>query len=212
MACSVVIADAQRLVRESLVALLESRGGLEVVGQAEDGRGLIELCLQHAPDLAVADAHLPRISGIEALRRLRSSGARPHFVLISSSDSLALVRCALLAGASGFVPRSAAAAELLEAIAACRDGRPFYTCAGRGSIADVLSASANDAEPAALSLRQAQVLRLVAEGFSTRQIAGELGISFKTAQAHRMSLMKKLGAHKASELVRYAIRSGLVQA
>lgn len=212
MPCSVVIADARRLVRESLQALVESRSGLAVVGQAEDGRDLIDVCLKEKPDVAVVDAQLPKLSGIEALRRIRSRGMRPRFVLTSGTDSPSLVRVALLAGASAFVPKTAAGGDLLDAIEASHAGQHFFArCAG-SSLRDALESPLGSTQHRNLTGRQVEVLQLVAEGLSTKQIASELGVSIKTAQTHRINLMKKVGAHKASELVRYAIREGIVEA
>ncbi|MGH0030372.1 MAG: response regulator [Myxococcota bacterium] len=212
MPCSLVIAEGQKLVRESLRSLVESRGDCVVVGEAGNGRQLVDVCREFDPDIAVVDAQLPELSGVEALREVRRNGARPRFVLLSGSDSPGLVRVALLAGASAFVPKSASASKLLEAIATSRSGGRFFSGHDGSSLRSVLAESPPDAGAAPLTRRQLQVLRLVAEGLSTRQIAEELGVSVKTAQTHRTSLMKKVGAHKASELVRYAIRERIVEA
>jgi len=209
---SLVIADAQRLLRESLGALLESTGRIRVVGDVSDGRQLVDVCRDAKPDVALVDVRLPRLSGIEAIRRIRGGSTRTRFVLTSALDSPGLVRAALLAGASGFVPKNATARDLLEALEASLEGGPFCAGATRGLLADAPATPGDESSPCALSGRQAEVLQLIAEGLSTREIAHELGVSIKTAQTHRVKLMQKVGAHKASELIRYAIREGLVEA
>jgi len=214
MSRSIVVADAQRLVRDGLHALIASIDGFVVVGEAENGRSAVAATLAEHPDVAVIDAQLPDPSGIEAIRELRRLGSRARCVVISSSNSAKLVRAALLAGASGFVPKTAPASELIDAIEAAASCQSFFVRSLGSCVAEALghSEAAGAGRASELTDRQRQVLRLVAAGLSTREIAAELGVSIKTADTHRAKLMEKLDLHKASALVRYAIREGIVTA
>lgn len=211
MRYSIVLADSQRLVRESLRAMMGSRRDLEVVGETDDGHHVVELCLEQQPDVVVLDAQLSGLPGIEAVRQIRSHGGRTRCVVTSGSCSSRVMRAALLAGASAFVPKTSTAGELFEAIEAARMRQPFFLRSVGRSLSEALGGvDLEGDDPSMLTPRQVEVLQLVAEGMSTRQIAARLGVSTKTAQTHREKLMKKVGAHKVSDLVRYAIREGIV--
>jgi DNA-binding NarL/FixJ family response regulator len=209
MACSVVIADAQRLVRDALRVLLESHGGIRVVGETSDGQELVDLCRALKPDVAIVDTQLASLPGLDAMRAIRCGSERPFFVVTSSREAPGLERLSLLAGASAFVPKRATAGELVAAVRASFRGRILYPETPHRATPDGWAAPGGRTEP--LTPRQTEVLRLVADGRSTREIAAALGVTIKTVATHRTRLMRRLGAHKASELVRYAIRAGLVE-
>ena len=214
MYTKIMVVDSQRLVREGLSRILESEPDLEVVATATDGREAVELAFEKRPDIVVIDRQLPRLCGTEAVRRIRESNQAIACIVISSLDGPNQVKQALTAGASGFVPKDASAADLVEAVNTVRQGRSYLA----PTLADqVISALTSPVEAGSggvdeLTARQREVLQLIAEGLSTKEIARELGISPKTAQTHRANVMDRVGVHKVSSLVRLAIREGLVAA
>jgi DNA-binding NarL/FixJ family response regulator len=209
-----LVADAQRLVREGLRALIAKRWRLEAICEAEDGRAAVEIATQERPHVVVINSEMPELSGLEAVRRIRASNPRCRCIVMLSTGSAAHVRQALMAGASALVAMSSGARELIDAIEAVRGGRRYLPASLGGYVAEALGTSNAVVEPGANGLtdRQRRVLQLIAEGMSTRQIAGELRISPKTAQTHRAKLMGRLGIHKVSSLVRFAVREGIVGA
>ena len=214
MYTKIMVVDSQRLVREGLSRILESEPDFEVVATATNGREAVELAFEKRPDIVVIDRQLPRLCGTEAVRRIRESNQAIACIVISSLDGPNQVKQALTAGASGFVPKDASAADLVEAVNTVRQGRSYLA----PTLADqVISALTSPAEAGSggvdeLTARQREVLQLIAEGLSTKEIARELGISLKTAQTHRANVMDRVGVHKVSSLVRLAIREGLVAA
>jgi DNA-binding NarL/FixJ family response regulator len=210
MGATVVIADAHRLVREGLRALIAKHGHFEVVGDAEDGVAAAELVLAKQPDVAVIGLQLPGLSGIEVVRCIRRALPRCRCVLLLTRQSPDQVGAALRAGVTGLVDMSSGFDELLEAIECARLGRRYLARSLGGCIAQALGEMTDERTHERLTGRQREVLRLIAEGRSTREIAGRIGISYKTAQTHRAKLMARLGIHKVSSLVRYAIREGIV--
>ena len=214
MYTKIMVVDSQRLVREGLSRILESEPDFEVVATATNGREAVELAFEKRPDIVVIDRQLPRLCGTEAVRRIRESNKDIACIVVSSLDGPSQVKQALMAGASGFVPKDAGAADLVEAVNTVRQGRSYLA----PTLADqVISALTSPAEAGSggvdeLTARQREVLQLIAEGLSTKEIAKELGISLKTAQTHRANVMDRVGVHKVSSLVRLAIREGLVAA
>lgn len=207
----VVLADDHGMVREALRKLIEARGDIQVVAEAGDGREAVELCARHRPDVAVIDLWMPRLSGADATRQIVSQGGTAVLIL-TMHESWSHVRDALMAGASGYVVKTAASSQLLEAIDAVRAGRAFVSPAISQHVVDAVRAG-DDRRAGPLSVlteRERQVLQLVAEGLSSKEIAAQLGLSVKTADAHRANLMSKLQIRKTSGLVRFAIREGLI--
>ena len=210
---SIMIADEDRLVRDCLKMLLELNGRFQVIAEAEDGRDAVKLALEKKPDVILIDALLPKLSGIEAVRQIRSEQPRCRAIVTSKSHTSSQVRAALLAGAIGFLPKSTSARELVDAVQSVAAGRPFLSQSISDSVASAIrSAETEDSGPWTLTARQREVLQLIAEGMSTKEIAQELGVSLKTAQTHRAKLMERVGVRKASMLVRYAIREGIITA
>jgi len=211
---SIVIADSQRLIREGLRTILAAVPDFRVVGEAGDGYEAVSLAGIKRPDVVVIESQLPRLSGLSAVRQISQTSRSTACVMISTLHNPGLVKQAVGAGASAFVPKDAGAQDLVDAVRAVRSGRaylaPHRAVPALGSLAATPDAEALPRHN--LTARQSQVLRLIAEGFSSKQIAEELGISLKTAQTHRANLMSRVGVHKASSLVRYAIRVGIVSA
>ena len=196
---------------------LEAFGDISVVAEAEDGQRAVELATQLRPDVAVVDLTMPRLAGVEAIRQIRRDVPGTEVVVLSVHDSEAYVVQALRAGAAGYVLKRNAATELADAIRAACDGQAYlHPAIARRVIDDYLSrihaSDDNISEPhERLTPREREVLQLAAEGHSTRAIAGLLSLSTKTVEHHRASVMTKLGLHGQTELVKYAIRAGLVE-
>ena len=213
----VLLADDHTIVRQGVRLCLEAMGDIEVVAEAEDGQIAVQLANQLRPDVAVVDLTMPRLNGVEAIRQIRRDLPDTEVVVLSVHDSEPYVVQALRAGAAGYVLKRNAATELAAAIRAAHDGQAYlHPSIARRVIDDYLSRihASEDAasEPhERLTPREREVLQLAAEGHSTRAIAGLLCLSTKTVEHHRASLMTKLGLHGQTELVKYAIRSGLVE-
>jgi two-component system response regulator NreC len=213
----VLLADDHTIVREGVRLCLEAMGDIAVVAEAEDGQTAVQLANQLRPDVAVMDLTMPRLNGVEAIRQIKRDLPETEVVVLSVHDSEPYVVQALRAGAAGYVLKRNAATELAAAIRAAHDGQAYlHPSIARRVIDDYLSRihSSDDAvtEPhERLTPREREVLQLAAEGHSTRAIAGLLCLSTKTVEHHRASLMTKLGLHGQTELVKYAIRSGLVE-
>jgi DNA-binding NarL/FixJ family response regulator len=213
----VLLADDHTIVRQGVRLCLEAMGDIEVVAEAEDGQTAVQLATQLRPDVAVIDLTMPRLNGVEAIRQIKRDVSDVEVVVLSVHDSEAYVVQALRAGAAGYVLKRNAATELAAAIRAAHEGQAYlHPAIARRVIDDYLSRiRATDdliAEPhERLSPREREVLQLAAEGHSTRAIAGLLCLSTKTVEHHRASVMTKLGLHGQTELVKYAIRAGLVE-
>jgi DNA-binding NarL/FixJ family response regulator len=205
---SVLIADDHGIVREGVCRVLESHPDLRLCAQAADGEEALRAIEAHRPDVAVLDVGMPRLGGLETLRRLRERFPGTRTLLLSVRGDPALVDSAIRLGADGYLLKDSRPEEL---VAAIRD------IAGGGNHFGVgLAPAPGDSDPGAgpfhrLSTRELEVLRLIAEGHSAKAIAAQLAVSPKTIEAHRSSLLRKLGLKKATELVRYAVRYGLLE-
>jgi two-component system response regulator NreC len=209
MSIRVVLADNHALVRQGLKALLE-REGFQVAGEASDGQEVVRLVNNVRPDIAIVDISMPILNGIDAARELQKSSPRTKNILLTRHDEDQYVTEALRAGVKGYVLKSQAATDLVHAIQEVCRGR-IYLSPGisRTVVEALLSKTELPADP--LTSRERQVLQLVGEGRSTKEVATLLGVSVKTAESHRTRLMQKLDIHETASLVRYAIRRGLVQ-
>lgn len=210
MPTRIILADDHALIRQGLKALLERQGFL-VIGEASDGQETLRLAEQAQPDVAIVDIGMPFMNGVETARELKKSSPNIRTILLTQHEEDAYVTEALRAGARGFVLKSQAASDLVQAIReVCRGSVYVSPCFPRTAVEAYLSKRYASADP--LSGRERQVLQLVGEGKTTKDIAGRLGISVKTAESHRTRLMKKLDIHEVASLVRYAIRRGLIEA
>jgi len=208
MSLRVVLADDHVVLRQGVRALLE-RHGLEVVAEASDGRAAIELARRHEPDVAVLDIMMPLLNGIDAARQIVEARPGIQVVMLTALEQDRLVTEAVRAGVRGFVLKTQAGEDLAQAIQQVSRGG-FYVGAGVSqAVVDACRAAAVD-DLGRLTSRERQVLQLVAEGKSTKQVAALLGITPKTAEFHRARVMKKLNVHDVAGLVRYAIREGLI--
>jgi two-component system response regulator NreC len=209
MTIRVVLADDHQLVRQGLKALLE-REGFHVAGEASDGQEALRLVPNVSPDVAILDISMPILNGLEAARELKKYSPRTKTILLTQHDEDQYVIEALRAGVRGYVLKNQATTDLVHAIQqVCRGEIYLSPSISRTVVEAFLSKTALPTDP--LTSRERQVLQLIGEGKSSKEIAALLGISIKTAESHRTRLMRKLDIHELASLVRYAIRRGLVQ-
>jgi DNA-binding NarL/FixJ family response regulator len=209
-----VIADDHHLVRQGLRALLEKAGDIEVVGEAADGQEALELVRRLLPEVLVIDIAMPHLNGVEAVGRLRGLGVKTRALILSMYSDDTLVRQALRNGAKGYLLKRAVSEELLLAVRAVSRGDTFLSPEVAGPVLTPLVANQTSGEASGpldhLTSREREVLQLIAEGHTNREIATHLSISEKTVEKHREHLMSKLNAHETAGLVRLAIKHGLV--
>jgi DNA-binding NarL/FixJ family response regulator len=210
----VMVADDHTVVRRGLVMVLDAQPDLEVVAEAADGAEALELAAARAVDLAVLDVAMPRMTGLQAASELSRRHPEMRLLMLSMYDDEQYLYEALKAGASGYVLKSAADRDLVEACRAAMRGEPFlYPAAISALIADFLARAraGEDPAPEPLTPRELEVVKLIAEAWTSDAIALELGISRRTVDRHRENIMAKLGMRDRVELTRYAIRRGLVE-
>ncbi len=206
----VVVAEDVLIVREGLRALLE-RHGFDVLADVGDGAELLEQLDLLQPDIAVVDFRLPQIDAVNAARASVRVSPRTQLILLTHHDGDRYVRAAIHAGVRGYVLKSQSALDLVEAIHEVSRGGVYVSPAVSHTFVDDGDApEAFDFEP--LTMRERQVLQLIADEKTTKQVAGILGVSVKTAESHRLRLMRKLDIHATAGLVRYAIRHGFIDA
>lgn len=210
---SIVVADDHGIVREGLRRLLESEPGFKVCGEAADGREVLEQVARSKPDIVVLDITMPRLGGLETLERLRSDHKDTKVILLSVHSDPPFIQSAISLAADGYVLKNGRAAEIVTAIREVMNGGSYFSPTVAREIVDQLrTPRAKSDDPfSLLSAREREVLHLIADGLSAKEVAVELSISTKTVEAHRTSLMRKLGVRKATELVRYALRHGLIE-
>ncbi len=210
---TVLVADDHGIVREGLRRLLEAESDLQVTGEARDGREVLQQVEEHKPQVVVLDISMPRLGGLETLERLRTNHPDVKVILLSVHGDAPFIQSAISLGADGYVLKDGRAAEIVTAIRAVTKGGSYFSpVVAREIVEQLRTPETQSPEPfSVLSQREREVLHLIAEGMSAKEVAGELSISTKTVEAHRTSLMRKLGVRKATELVRYALRHGLIE-
>ncbi|MET0614988.1 MAG: response regulator transcription factor [Thermoleophilaceae bacterium] len=210
----ILLADDHPMVRRGLRMVLDSEPDLEVVAEAGDGAEAVEMALAEGVDLAVLDVAMPRMTGLQAAAELKRRKPELRTLMLSMYESEQYFFEALKAGASGYVLKSAADQDLVEACRAAMRGEPFlYPAAVTALIRDFLNRAARGEDGPAdpLTPRELEIVKLVAEGHTTDEIAATLVISKKTVEHHRSHILEKLGMRDRVELTRYAIRRGLVE-
>jgi DNA-binding NarL/FixJ family response regulator len=209
MKIRVVLADNHILVRQGIKSLLE-REGFQIVGEAGDGQELVRIAEELQPEVAVLDIGMPLMNGLVAARELKRVCPKTKTILLTRHDEDQYVIEALRAGIRGYVLKNQAATDLVHALQQVCRGQVYLSPGISRVVVDAyLSKSSVPDDP--LSAREHEVLQLIAEGKSTKDVAALLGISVKTAESHRSRLMQKLDIHETASLVRYAVRRGLVQ-
>jgi DNA-binding NarL/FixJ family response regulator len=206
----VVIADDHGIVRSGIRLLLEKQPDIKVVAEAADGVEARDIVIRERPDLAILDVKMPGLTGLQATREIKAQAPEVSILILSMHDDERYLFEALKAGASGYVLKSQADTDLLAAIRSVERGEPFLSPAAQQAlIRDVLERGAETESE--LTPREEEIVKLVAEANTSREIAEMLHLSEKTVENHRANAMKKLGMRDRVELVRYAIRQGLVE-
>ena len=209
MAINLILADDHELVRQGLRSLLE-REGFVIAGEASDGQEALRLTERVCPDIAILDIAMPNLNGVDAAREIGKLPTPPKTILLTRHDEDQYVIESLRAGVRGYVLKSQVATDLVQAIRQVSRGDVYLSPGISKTVAEAfLAKSEFPTDP--LTSRERQVLQLISEGKSTKEVANQLGISTKTAESHRTRLMQKLDIHEIASLVRYAIRRGLVQ-
>jgi two-component system, NarL family, response regulator NreC len=209
MPIRVLLVDDHALVRQSLRSLLEQEG-FQVVGEASDGQTAVQQARTLEPDVVVMDIGMPTGNGIEAARAIRLSCPKSKTIVVTQHAEEQFVAGAVEAGVKGYVLKSQTATDLIDAIRQVSRGEVYLSPIISATLADSYR-SRSEAPKDPLTARERQVLQLIAEGKSTKDLAGILGISAKTAESHRSRLMRKLDIHETASLVLYAVRRGIIQ-
>jgi DNA-binding NarL/FixJ family response regulator len=216
MPVRILVADDHQVVRTGLRALLESKTGWQVCAEASNGREAVEKAGQLKPDVAVLDIGMPLLNGVEATRQIRKLSPQTEILILTMHDSDQLVQEVLGAGAHGYILKDDADRNLIAAVDALRRHKPYLS-------SRVSEAASNAAAPSEdgsalqhssrsrLTPREREIVQLLAEGKSNKEVAGYLGISVKTAETHRANIMLKLDFHSLADLVRYAVRNNIIQ-
>jgi len=211
MAIRILIADDHKIFREGLRTLLQSRGDIQVIGEADNGRTVVSLAAQLQPDIVIMDVAMPDLNGIEATRQITGTRADAKVLALSMHSDSRFVTRMLQAGAQGYLLKDCAFEELALAIDTIASEGVYLSPGVTGVVVrDYMQhLSANDSSASALSPREREVLQLVAEGLTTKDIASKLHISVKTVETHRKQIMDKLEIRSVAELTKYAVREGL---
>jgi DNA-binding NarL/FixJ family response regulator len=211
---TILLADDHNIIRHGIRALLELEPNFEIVGEAVTGREAITLTEQLKPDVVVMDWAMPLLNGMEAARQIGARCPETKIIILSAYGDTKHVRQAIAVGAAGYLLKLTATKDLIEAIHEVHKGNAYFSPQVAGQLRDepTMGAATNGASPAPLTVREAEVLQLIAEGFLNKQIADELHLSIKTIEKHRQSLMQKLNLHCTADLVRHAAATGVVEA
>jgi DNA-binding NarL/FixJ family response regulator len=208
----ILIADDHEVVRRGVRSVLEGHSGFEVVAEAADGLAAVEAAAATKPDVAVIDYPLPLLNGLEVTRRLRQILPRIQVLIFTSHDSQDVIRSVLHAGARGFLLKSDADGQLASAVEALANERPFFSWrVSEALLHAFLDRRDGIAVPGPLTPREREIVQLIAEGKSNKQVGKHLNVSIKTVETHRAAAMRKLGASSTADLVRYAVRSHLIE-
>jgi DNA-binding NarL/FixJ family response regulator len=210
-AARIVIADDHELVRKGLAAVIAEVGPWKVVAEAGNGRQAVELVSAHKPDLAILDLTMPELNGLEATRQILASEPQTRVLILTAHESEQLIREVLGAGAQGYVLKSDAGRTLVGAVEALLEGRTFFTSKVARMVLEGYLRNPTAAETIpTLSAREREIVQLLAEGRSNKDVARKLDISVKTAETHRSNIMRKMQFDSLSDLVRYAVRNKII--
>ncbi len=205
----VLIADDHGIVRAGVKLLLDRQPDMEVVAEAEDGVDALEKVIKHRPDVAVLDVSMPRMTGLQATHEIKQQAPDTQVLILSMHDDERYLFEALRAGAAGYVLKRAADQDLVDAVRAAGRGEPFLTASAQQTL--IRNFLERGDQPAELTPREQEVVKLIAEAHTNKEIAEILHLSEKTVESHRGRVLQKLGMRDRVELVRYAIRQGLVE-
>jgi DNA-binding NarL/FixJ family response regulator len=212
-----LVADDHEIVRKGLRSLIEAQPGWHVVGEASDGREAVEKAKQMKPDVTVLDIGMPALNGLEATRQMLKNDSRAKVLILTMHESDPLIRDILDAGARGYVLKTDASRDLVTAVNAVGSNKTFFTAKVAQMVLDGYLDKRPSEErdgrnsPSRLTPRQREIIQLLAEGKSSKEVAVALGLSVKTAETHRANIMRRLDCHSVSELVRYAVRNNIIE-
>ena len=211
----ILVADDHDVIRQGVISLIKADLGWEVCAEARDGRSAVDKAKELKPDIVIIDIGMPLLNGLDATRQILKDNPRVRVLILTMADGDRVVRDAFEAGAQGFVLKSDASRDLVAAIHALGHGNAFFT----GRVSKILlsgylehiQSTKNEQTAPTLTPREREVIQLVAEGESSKQVAARLGISTKTVETHRNNVMQKLNLHSMVELVTFAVRNGIIQ-
>ena len=211
MTVRILIADDHGVLRAGLRALLNGAANMQVIAEASNGEEALELACRERPDIVLLDISMPGLDGIEVTRRLKRTMPNAQVLIMTMHEDAGLLREALRAGAAGYIVKRAVESELINAIQAIHRGELYvHPALTRGLFQDLPSAQTTLKDAEALTPREVDVLRLIAEGFTNRQIAETLSLSVRTVESHRATIMDKLDLHSRAALARYAAEHSLL--
>lgn len=212
-ALRILIADDHEVARKGIRALIESHPGWEVCGEAADGREAVKATARLKPDLVLLDIGMPSLNGLDATRQILAESPDTRVLILTMHDSEQVVREVLAAGARGFLLKSDAGRDLVSAVEALQSRRTFFTTKVAQLVLEGYLHPGPETEPpyrSVLTPREREVIQLLAEGKTTKEVATTLNLSVKTAETHRTNLMRKLDLHSVVDLTLYAVRNGIV--
>jgi len=208
----ILLADDHEILRRGLRTLLEAQAGWEVVGEARTGRETVGQVKQLKPDVVVLDVTMPELNGLEVTRQIRKMAPEVAVLVLTAHESEQLAEQLLGAGALGYLLKSDAARDLPTAVDSVSRGKTFFTSKiGRLVLEGYLKTTSRPASKGTLTESEREIVQLLAEGKSNKEVADLKGIAVKTAETHRANIMRKLGLHSISDLVRYAVRNGFIE-
>jgi two-component system, NarL family, response regulator NreC len=209
-----LLADDHAIVRRGLRSLLETQPGVDVIGEAADGLEALRLCTERVPDLLILDIAMPKMNGIEVASRVQKLDRPPRVIILSMHTDEAYIIRALAAGARGYLLKDATDEDLLPAIRAVLSGKPYFSPAVTAVLMEdyvrQLQARGLTDSYHLLTSREREILQLLAEGRSNKEVATELDVGISTVETHRANLMQKLNLHNTAEIVLYAVRKGII--
>lgn len=206
----VLVVDDHAIMRDGIRALLSVHDDIEIVGEASEGKEAVEKARELVPDVAVMDIAMHGMDGLEATRRIIKKNPRTKVLILTQYDNKEYILSAIKAGAAGYVPKRALGSELVLAIRAVHHGDSYLYPSAAAAVIEGYRYQVEEEPYDALTAREREILKLIAEGHTSREIADMLFISLKTVLGHRAKIMEKLDLHNRTELVKYAIRKGLV--
>jgi DNA-binding NarL/FixJ family response regulator len=209
----ILIADDHEIVRRGIRALVEAHPGWEVCGEAVDGRDAVDKARELNPDVALLDVGMPNLNGLDAARQILAAAPRTRVLILTVHESEQIVREVLEVGARGFLLKSDAARDLVAAVEALQRRTTFFTSSVAELVLNGYLHRRDDSKPFKdrLTAREREVVQLLAEGKTSKEVAVALNLSVKTAETHRTNVMRKLDLHSVADLVRYAVRNNIVQ-
>jgi len=206
----VIVIEDQTILRDLICQLVEGYTSMEVIAHSGDGAEGYEMCIEHVPDLVILDIMLPNLNGSEVLRRLKAKNPKINILIFSAASSNSMVNRLLKSGVTGYIEKDAGLDELEKAINLVAEGRSYFSPRVVDAMRELMVSGGQDDSLESLTAREREIIQLIAESFSNKEIAAKLGMSVRTADTHRTNIMKKLNLHDVAALTRWAIANKLV--